>query len=119
MPSESLLNSGSLCRWAYIFAQDRLSPVRSSAPIAFACKNPILGLDVGTMFSPLHQRVRESWMHWHRLCDDSVLHGPTTPYTMERMTLIVPRSNSISHHFKPNISLCRSPVEAARRTSVR
>jgi hypothetical protein len=40
-------------------------------------------------------------------CDDSVLHGPTTPYTMERMTLIVPRSKSISPHFKPNISLCR------------
>src|SRR5260370_34741911 len=38
---------------------------------------------------------------------------------MERMTLIVPRSKSISPHFKPNISLCRNPVEAARRTNVR
>src|SRR5437899_5376436 len=47
-------------------------------------------------------------------CDDSVLHGPTTPYTMERMTLIVPRSKSISPHFRPNISLCRNPVDAAR-----
>src|SRR6266850_7674014 len=52
-------------------------------------------------------------------CDDSVLHGPTTPYTMERMTLIVPRSKSISPHFRPNISLCRNPVDAARRTNVR
>jgi hypothetical protein len=38
---------------------------------------------------------------------------------MERMTLIVPRSKSISPHFKPNISLCRNPVDAARRTNVR
>src|SRR5260370_36539 len=47
-------------------------------------------------------------------CDDSVLHGPTTPYTMERMTLIVPRSKSISPHFKPNISLCINRVAAER-----
>jgi hypothetical protein len=51
-------------------------------------------------------------------CDASVLHGPTTPYTMERMTLIVPRSKSVSPHFKPNIPLCRNLVDAARRTSV-
>src|SRR5271157_4270363 len=67
MPSESLLNSGSLCCRTYVFAQDRLSPVWSSAPIALACKNPVLGLDVGTTFPPLHQSVRESRMHWHRL----------------------------------------------------
>src|ERR1700722_11745682 len=52
-------------------------------------------------------------------CDASVLHGPTTPYTMERVTLIVPWPKSMSPHFKPNISLCRNPVDAARRTSVR
>jgi hypothetical protein len=34
---------------------------------------------------------------------------------MERMTLIVPRSKSISPHFKPNISLCRNPVDAAKK----
>ena len=51
--------------------------------------------------------------------DDSVLHGPTTPYTMERVTLIVPWLKSISPHFKPNNSLCRNPVVAARSTSVR
>src|SRR5712675_1037474 len=102
MPSELLLNSGSLRHRPYVFAQDRLAPVWSVAPIALACKNPVPRPDVGTVF-----------------CDDSVLHGPTTPYTMERMTLIVPRSKSISPHFKPNISLCRNPVDAARRTSVR
>jgi hypothetical protein len=52
-------------------------------------------------------------------CDDSVLHGPTTPYTMERVTLIFLWAKSMSPHFKPNISLCRKPVEAARRTNVR
>ena len=52
-------------------------------------------------------------------CDDSVLHGPTTPYTMERVTLILLWAKSMSPHFKPNISLCRKPVEAARRTNVR
>jgi hypothetical protein len=51
--------------------------------------------------------------------DDSVLHGPTTPYTMERVTLIFLWAKSMSPHFKPNISLCRNPVEAARRTKVR
>src|SRR2546429_8856933 len=52
-------------------------------------------------------------------CDDSVLHGPTTPYTMERVTLIVPWSKSTLPHFKPNNSLCRNPVDAARGTNVR
>src|SRR5436190_10582413 len=120
MPSELLLNSGSLGCRTYVFAQDRLPPVRSPASIALACKNPVLRPDVGTTFSPLRQSVRESRMHWHctGFCDDSVLHGPTTPYTMERMTLIVPRSKSISPHFRPNISLCRNPVDAARRTII-
>src|SRR5258708_36387874 len=59
MPSESLLNSGSLGRGTYVFAQDRLSPVRSSAPIARACKTPVIRLDVGTTLSPLDQSVRE------------------------------------------------------------
>src|SRR6266851_204047 len=67
MPSESLLNPDSLRCRTYVFAQDRLAPVRPSAPIALACKNPVLGLDVGTTFSQLHQSVRESRMHWHRL----------------------------------------------------
>src|SRR5947207_5441944 len=43
-------------------------------------------------------------------CDDSVLHGPTPPSTMERVTLIALWSKSISPHFKPKISLCRKPV---------
>jgi len=38
---------------------------------------------------------------------------------MERVTLIVPWLKSISPHFKPNNSLCRNPVVAARSTSVR
>jgi len=38
---------------------------------------------------------------------------------MERVTLIVPWSKSISPHFKPNNSLCRNPVDAAKRTNVR
>src|SRR5467141_2869737 len=67
MPSESLLNSDTLRYRPYVFAQDRLAPVRSSAPIALACKNPVLRPDVGTTFSPLRQLVRESRMHWHRL----------------------------------------------------
>src|SRR2546430_6755976 len=54
------------CR-TYVFAQDRLAPVRSSASIALACKNPVLRPDVGTTFSPLRQSVRESRMHWHWL----------------------------------------------------
>src|ERR1700719_3201964 len=52
-------------------------------------------------------------------CDDSVLHGPTTPYTMERVTLIFPWAKSMSPHFSPNSSLCRRPVDTARRTNVR
>src|SRR6476659_7837654 len=67
MPSESLLNSDSLSCRTYVFAQDRLAPVRSSASIALACKNPVLRPDVGTTFSPLRQSVRESRMHWHWL----------------------------------------------------
>jgi hypothetical protein len=67
IPSESLLDSDSLRYRTYVFAQDSLAPVRSSAPIALACKYPVLGLDVGTTFSPLHQGVRESRMHWHGL----------------------------------------------------
>jgi hypothetical protein len=51
-------------------------------------------------------------------CDDSVLHEPTTPYTMERVTLIVPWAKSMSPDFKPKISLCRYSVDAARRTNV-
>ena len=38
---------------------------------------------------------------------------------MEQMTLIGPLSKSDIAHFKPNISFCRNPVDAARRTSVR
>jgi len=38
---------------------------------------------------------------------------------MERVTLIVPWLKSISPHFKPDNSLCRNPVVAARSTSVR
>ena len=51
-------------------------------------------------------------------CDDSVLHGPTTPYTMERVTLIAPWAKSMSPRFKPKISLCRNPVDAARKTVI-
>src|SRR5437899_4984103 len=117
MPSESLLNSDSLSCRTYVFAQDRLAPVRSSASIALACKNPVLRPDVGTTFC-VRASARVGCIGTG-FCDDSVLHGPTTPYTMERMTLIVPRSKSISPHFRPNISLCRNPVDAARRTNVR
>jgi hypothetical protein len=67
MPSESLLNSDWLRYRTYVFAQDRLAPVRSSPPIALAGKNPVLRPDVGTTFSPLGQSVRESRMHWDRL----------------------------------------------------
>jgi hypothetical protein len=38
-------------RQAVLFAQDRLAPVRSSAPIALACKNPVLGLCRYNVFS--------------------------------------------------------------------
>ena len=120
MPSESLLNSDSLCCGTYVFAQDRLAPVRSSAPIALACKNPVLGPDVCTTFSPLRQSVREKSdalaqaFAMIRSCT-----GLPLRTRWNAMTLIVPRSKSISPHFKPNISLCRNPVDAARRTNVR
>src|SRR6266853_6877272 len=61
MPSESLLNSDLLSCRTYVFAQDRLAPVRSSASIALACKNPVLRPDVGTtFFSTASERPRES-----------------------------------------------------------
>jgi hypothetical protein len=41
-------------------------PARFAAPIALACKNPVLRPDVGTTFHPLHQSFRESRMHWNR-----------------------------------------------------
>src|SRR2546430_3288498 len=56
MPSESLPNSDSLSCRTYVFARDRLAPVRSSASIALACKNPVLRPDVGTTFSPLDRK---------------------------------------------------------------
>ncbi len=62
MPSESLLNSDALRYRTNVFAQDRLAPVRSSVPIALACKKPVLGLDVCTILSPLLECVRESRM---------------------------------------------------------
>jgi hypothetical protein len=48
-------------------------------------------------------------------CEHSVLHGPTAPYTMERVTYMFLCAKSMSLHFKPNISLCRKPVEAAKQ----
>jgi hypothetical protein len=45
------------------------------------------------------------------------LHGPTTPYTMERVTLIFAWAKSMSPHFSLNSSLCRKPVDTARRTN--
>src|ERR1700676_709339 len=67
MPSESLLDSNSLRYRTDVFAQDRLTPIRSSAPIALACKNPVLGLNVGTKLFPVHQSIRESRVHWDGL----------------------------------------------------
>src|ERR1700678_1306700 len=67
MPSESLLNSHTLRNRAYIFAQDRLAPVGFSASVTLTRENPVLGFDVGTTLPPLHQRIREDGMHWHRL----------------------------------------------------
>jgi len=52
-------------------------------------------------------------------CDDSILHGPATPYTTDRVTFIVRWGKSMSPHFSPNNSLCRKPVDTARRTNVR
>src|ERR1700721_1350402 len=66
MPSESLLNPDSLRYRTNVFAQDCVAPVRFAAPIALACKNPVLRPDVGTTFHPLHQSFRESRMHWNR-----------------------------------------------------
>ena len=52
-------------------------------------------------------------------CEASVLHGPTTPYAIERVTFMVPPAKSASFHFKPNSSLWRRPVDAARNTKAR
>jgi hypothetical protein len=60
MPSESLLNSDSLRGGTDVFAQDRLAPVRSSAPIALACKNPVIGLDEGTRRDPETRRIAQA-----------------------------------------------------------
>ncbi len=67
MPSESLLNSDTLRYRTYVFAQDRLAPVRSSAPITLASENPVIGLDVVRALPPLHQSVSESRMNGHGL----------------------------------------------------
>jgi hypothetical protein len=67
MPSESLLNSDTLRYGTYVFAQDRLAPVRPSAPVTLACENPVIGLDVGRLFFPLHQSVCNSQMDRHGL----------------------------------------------------
>ena len=50
--------------------------------------------------------------------DASVLHGPTDCLTMDRRTLTCFPAKSTSPHFRPNNSLMRSPVPAAKRTRV-
>src|ERR1700685_1424809 len=50
---------------------------------------------------------------------DSLSHGRTNPWTMERATFIVPAERSISRHFRADNSLCRIPVDAAMNTRVR
>src|SRR5215469_14143465 len=52
-------------------------------------------------------------------CDASVLHGPTTWNTMDRVTLISFLRKSTSFHLRPNSSLIRYPVPKARSTRVR
>lgn len=108
VPSESLLYSDTLRDRTNIFALDRLAPVRSSTLVALACENPIIHPRVAGAFPPLQQRLRENRMNGY-FCDDSVLHGPTTPYTMERVTYMFPCAKSMSPHFNPKSSLCRKP----------
>jgi hypothetical protein len=95
------------------------APDRSSTSVALARKNLVVGLDESGGFSPFRERLQDSRMNRHGFCDDSVLQGLTTPYTMERVTYMFLCAKSMSLHFKPNISLCRKPVEAASRTNVR
>src|SRR3989442_4436146 len=118
VPSELLLNSNALRHRTNIFPQDRLAPDRSSTSVALAGENPVVCIRVADTFLPLQQSVCKNGLGTG-FSDDSVLHGPTAPYTMERVTLILLWAKSMSPHFKPNISLCRKPVEAARRTNVR
>jgi hypothetical protein len=51
-------------------------------------------------------------------CDASVLHGRTDCLTIDRRTLTCFPAKSTSCHFKPNSSLMRRPVPAAKRTRV-
>jgi len=76
------------------------SRVRSSTLVALICEDPVICPRVAGTFLLLQQCVRKKRMNGHGLCDDSVLHGPTTPYTMERVTLIFAWAKSMSPHFQ-------------------
>jgi len=87
MPSESLLNSDTLGYWTYVFAQDRLAPVRSSAPVTLARENPVIGLEVGRAFSPLHPespRESDGWGRAFAMIRSCT--GLPLRYTMEHAT---------------------------------
>lgn len=105
VPAEPLLDSEFECPWPDVLSKDCLSLVRLAATTTAACENPIVGFAVTLMSLPFLQGFDYDGMNWKGFCDDSVLHGPTNPHTIDRVTFIVPSAKLTSPHFKPNSSL--------------
>ncbi len=103
----------------YIFPQNRWSSVWSATTVVAFAKTQSPGSRY-QHFSFHSQSVSQRPNRGARVsAKTQFLHGPTTPQTMERVTLIVLSSKSTSSYLRPNNSFCRRRVEAASSTSVR
>ena len=67
VPTKMLLNAQFLRLRSNELAQDRLAPKRFPAPIAPACKDPIVRFPVGLLFSPFQESLDNERMNRHGL----------------------------------------------------
>ena len=101
-----------------VMSQEGLSPEWELPLADWTGENPVCRLTETGSATPSTKSPNQTWIERNRLLDASVLHGPTACLTIDRRTLTCFPAKSTSPHFRPNNSLMRSPVPAAKRTRV-
>jgi hypothetical protein len=101
-----------------VMSQEGLSPEWKLSLADRTGENPVRRLTETGSATPARRVRTKRGSRGTGFRDASVLHGPTDCLTMDRRTLSCFPAKSTSPHFRPNNSLMRSPVPAAKRTRV-
>lgn len=110
MPPHLLGDANTSCHNTNSISHQRLVPVWFSTPAVRTSEDPVARGLVLRMGPPGAQGFARNGSSGTGFCDASVLHGPTTCRTMERVTRTSFLTKSISVHLRPKSSLARNPV---------